>query len=41
MPVLMGRTAEAARSLQAFVAGIRMITMITSEIVSLCAYDFL
>ena len=36
---LMGRTAEAARSLEAFVAGIRRITLITSKLISLC--DFL
>ena len=38
---LMGRTAEAARSLEAFVAGIRRITLITSEIFFLYEYDFL
>ena len=36
----MGRTTEAARSCEAFVAGIRRITLITSGIISLCAYDF-
>ena len=34
----MGRTTKATHSHEAFVAGIRRITLITSEIISLCTY---